>query len=97
VRRETTITFQYAWSIGGNNTSKTLSKTLSGSLVSYGTAVYGTDSYSTQDEIRVIPVPIKGNGALFELKLSGTNDVVGVDFLGVSGVVEYGDFIKRYN
>lgn len=97
VRRETTITFQYNWKIGGNNTQKTLSRVLGGSLTSYGTAVYGTDSYSTQDDIRVVQIPIRGNGALLDLKLSGTTDVVGLDFLGVSGVVEYGDFIKRWN
>lgn len=97
VRRQTTFTFTYNWKIGGNNTTKTVTRTLPGSSAVYGAAVFGTDSYATQDEIRVVPIPVLGNGALFDLKVSGTNGVVGSDFLGVSGVVEYGDFIKRYN
>ena len=97
VRRETTITFEYSWKIGGNNTRRTTDRTLSGSLVVYGTAVYGTSQYSTSDAIRVIKIPVVGNGALFDLTLTGTNGDVGLDFIGVSGVAEYGDFIKRYN
>lgn len=99
--RTTTFTFSYTWRNGGNESTKTYSKTidLADSTESiWGSFVWGTGSYGGGDDgvLVKIKLPVYGNGEQLQLSFTGTTETLGPVFVGGSGLVEYMGFDRSY-
>lgn len=98
VRATTQITVKTTWMIGGNETTKTLPYTISSNAgATWGSFTWGSGYWGGGSDVVVKKIKVFGDGALCQLEVSGTTTTVGVDFLGWSGVVNFGDWIRRYN
>lgn len=98
-----TIFCESQWKGGGNNTTRSVSKNLNltGGGSTYDTAappaaVYDVSEYSAGFELRALKIPILGNGQLLDLTFSGTTQGFGPIFLGISGLVDYGQMARGY-
>lgn len=98
IRKNTTVNVRVTWRLGGNNITKTFTRTLvmnEGSL--YGTARYGAAVYGTPGGLlKKIKLPIVGNGEQVQIEISGTTDTLGPTFLGIGGLVEFGGYSRSY-
>ncbi|MEZ4576084.1 MAG: hypothetical protein R2857_14395 [Vampirovibrionales bacterium] len=101
--QNTQLTLEYAWQGGGNNTSRTLSQTVSvgagnGPIALYGTALYNEAVYSgTRDGVlKKIHIPVLGNGERFQIGISGISGDTAPSFLGFKGFVSYLGQSRQY-
>lgn len=101
-----TISVKYEWRGGGNNTQNTVTKTetlASGSAAVFGSVappagVYGTSFYGDGTILKKFRIPVLGNGEQLQFTVTGnTSDSSGPIFLGISGLVEYMGYSRRYN
>lgn len=100
LRADTDVTVKTEWRGGGNNTVNTATESLSVDSTGavYGTAVYGTDTYSDSDVALVLyRFPVFGDGLQVQFEVSGNTSDTGAEFLGIEGEVEFGGFNRRYN
>jgi hypothetical protein len=97
-----TVNFKYKWRNGGNDTGKTITKTIdvdSGSV--YGTVsppagVYGQSVYGAGAVLKKMKLPVFGNGEQLQFEISGNTGDTAPIFLGYSGWVEYLGAARSY-
>lgn len=100
LRANQTVTVKTKWRMGGNDIQKSYSKTITvpsdttWDNFNWDEASWASESGGTLKRIRI---PVIGNGEQFQLEVSGTTASTGITFLGAKGIVEFGDFIRRYN
>ncbi len=88
--------FTSEWRRGGNNIVR--SQTIDvgqNTIATYGSAVFGVDVYGDTPLV-VAKLPIPGNGEQFRFTISGQTTLDGPEFLGLTGLVEYGGPVKSY-
>lgn len=92
---EASLTFTAEWRGGGNNTKKSIPITLNsgGTTSLWGSSFYDIGTYSDGLVLRAVKIPVIGNGQQLRITLQGS---VGVVFLGLSGLVEYGKVNRNY-
>jgi hypothetical protein len=97
-----TITVRQQWRGGGNNTVKSITKTIQASSTGavYGNeppaALYGSSYYGLGMALAMTQLPVSGNGTQLQLTLSGTSDITAPVFLGFSGLVRFGRYSTDY-
>ena len=92
-----TMSFTTRWRGGGNNTEKTVSKTVeldsaTGSVfgaIAPPAAVFGDSTFGEGAVLKKVKIDVLGNGEQLQLEVSGTTSDTGPIFLGYSGWVEY--------
>lgn len=96
VRGDIEVSLRTEWKVGGSDvTDNTLPLQTTVAGAEYGTAVYGTDYYGDQEEI-FAQYQVQGNGGRLRHTLSGTNGDTGIEYLGLTPVVNFGEIIQDW-
>jgi hypothetical protein len=93
VRVDELITVTTRWKYDGNEITKTISKTISGeSGAVWDGALWDNFNWSSgEGKSARVYFPVKGNGEMFQLELSGTTASLGPELLGARFKVLFGD------
>jgi hypothetical protein len=97
-----TVTIRQQWRGGGNNTVKSITKTIQASNTGavYGeappAAIYGSSYYGLGMALSMSKLPVCGNGTQLQLTLSGISGITAPVFLGFSGLVRLGQYSTDY-
>lgn len=98
-QEDTTLTIKTRWRHSDKFTNvQTLSKTVtSADAEQYGVAIYGSSVYpDTGDGLKCIMFFPPGEGTQIQFEVSGSSPATGVEFLGITGLVEIGAPSTRY-
>lgn len=91
----------YRWRNGTRGITKTITKTIpAGGGGVYGETsppamLWGTGLWS-ESQLTKVKIPIWGTGERFQLEISGQTSDAGIEFLGVTGLVEYLSASRSY-
>ncbi len=99
IREDINITVKTRWQNSRLwNQSTNLSKRIAvGDLPLYNAAVFGAEEYGESGgQLRMVPLRPYGGGNQLEVEIAGTTGATGIEFLGITGFVEFGSPLTVY-